>query len=354
MDLINAKSYIRKGDIRPDEKDSKKISIIIIFFIISLLLGICIAFFSNNAINNSEWLLFSIIATVSIAILMLNILLNPSGKWRVISMFIFLIPMTFFAFSYVNVMFVILAALIMSVSAENIHKSLKNMRIIHIGQAVNIGIGGILIALSIAISGQYFAIISQQKTEDLIPKVNEMSVVNNLVEKYILKNEHGGIMTVDNFIKKFLKTGSFGNLNKLEYFIPLNIKSNKDNNLESKIIESVNGALVSTENKMVESVRNNISEKINKKLTGNENIVDVFVEFIQMQLEKIILNNSVFVLIAPKVFTILLFLILISTSALLKFPIVWISTLLFKLLQLTNLFRIVNVNKKVECITFKK
>ncbi len=354
MDLINAKVYVKKGEFRPEERDNKKIIISIVFFVISLLLGVLIAFASDNAINNSKWTLFSIIATISVSILMINILLNPSGKGRILSIFIFFVPISFFGFSYISAMFSILAALIMSISVENIHKYIMNMRKIHIGQAMNMGVGGVLIALSIAVSGQYFATMVKQETKEFIPKINEMRVVNNLLERYILKNEHGGVMTVDNFIKKFLKTESFESLNKLESFIPFDKELPKNNNLETNILESVNSTLVSTENKMVKSLRNDMSKKINKNLTGNENIIDVLTELMQIQLEKIMLGNSVFISFIPKVFSLLLFLILVSASTILKFPIIWISTLLFRFLQFTNLFKIVSVNKKVECIVFKK
>ncbi len=354
MDLINAKTFVKKGEIMPVEKDTKKMIVGVSFFVISVLLGILFAFISNNAINNSQWLLFSVTGTVILAIIMLNALVNPNGKWRVLSIFGFLAPMCFFAFSFLSVILILLSALIMSVFSEKINKSLFNMRKINVGQALNMGVGGVLIAVSIAISSQYFVIISKQETKEFIPKINKNVVVNNLLEKYIFKNDNGGVMTIDNFIKKFLKTGSLGNLDKFGLFTPSSTNADKKDDIKNKILSSVNSTISLAQNNMVKSVRTNISKKIDKNLTGDENVINVFTELMQAQLENTILNNALLVAIAPKFFALMLLLILLSTSAILKFPVVWIATGLFKILQFTKLFKIIKIDRKVETIIFVK
>ena len=354
MDLINAKTHLKKEDIKPiNNNDNNKTKISIIFCALSLLLGILFSFSLDNAINNSEWTLFFLLGTIVISIITLNALVNPIGKWRVLSVFIFFVPNLLFAFSIIGIVLLTIASLIIAIYTEKIYNSVGNMRKINVGQALSMGVSGILFAVAIAVASQYFVVISKKDTKDLIPKINNSIIINNLVEKYFIKNKNGGVLTVDNFIKKFLKTGSVNNLTKLESLIPINSDLTKNDDVKNKVLGAVNKTIRSTENKMVVSVRNDISKKINKNLTGNENVVDVFMELIQAQLEKTILNNAIMIKFAPNLFALLLFFALVSTTAIIKFPVIWISSILFRFLEFTQLFRITKSYKEVEVITFK-
>ncbi len=353
MDLINAKAHLKKEDVEPEGENNNEMKIGIVFFIMSLAFGTLFAFSLDNAISNSQWVLFFVLGTIVISVITLNALVNSIGKWRVLTVLVFFAPNLFFSFSLIGVVLLGIASLIMAIYAEKIYNSMGNMRKINIGQALSVGVSGILFATSIAVASQYFVVISKKDTKDLIPKISNSMVVNNILEKYFVNSENGGVLTIDNFIKKILKTGSVDHFTKLESLIPVNSDLTKNDDVKHKVLNTVNKTISSTENKMVISLRKEISEKINKNLKGDENVIEVFALFLQKQLENTVLSNSTLTRFAPNLFALLLFFALVSTTAIIKFPVVWISSILFRFLEFTQLFRIMKAHKEVEVITFK-
>ncbi len=183
-----------------------------------------------------------------------------------------------------------------------------------------------------------------------IYKIKRYKGMAEIIDFEIAKK--GKYKDVDNFIKRILKTNSADHLIKLESLIPISSNLEKNNDTKSRILNTVNKTISSTENRMVVSVRNAISERINKKLTGNENVADVFAIFFQKELENLVMSNTIFTKFAPDLFALMLFFALVSTTGVIKFPVIWISSLLFRFLEYLGLFKVVSIKQEVENISF--
>ena len=366
MDLKNAATHIEAHDVQDDTKHTqhKKQVLGAVFVLMFFFDGIGMSGAMHYALAHGMWSIVIVSGIFTLTLFLLLAVLSPITPWRIGAVVAFLLPLMLWPPSIVTLLCGVIAFALLVYYTTQIRFVLDNMREIRIRDAFRSGVGGILIAVAILLSGQYYALIVSRNVDDLLPRVDHLTAVHSLVERFIVKNNSGGVLTVDHFLEQFVQR-QFGTIAPTtEHLVGLTRINDTRILGQASIGEMITritkknsthmtGALTeSLKKSIVERTRKDLSQAIGTSLHGSEDIVDVVILFMRAQIKKAIVSNPAIMTALPKVLAIFFFLTILSFSIIFRGIAVIVARGVFALLAQTSLFSLVKKPRNVERISF--
>ncbi|PID51984.1 MAG: hypothetical protein CR972_04275 [Candidatus Moraniibacteriota bacterium] len=230
-------------------------------------------------------------------------------------------------------------------------RTLFNTLRIDVGTIVRSGSAYVSIALVVIVSSQYYFSLKEGEV-DIIFDATEHVEMSNMFANLILtqsniNNVSMDTMTVDDFLM-FLAKNAYTEEQKGNV-IPVES--------EGMIVRWANNAGMDLEKiednaqeMVVEQMRTNLSEVLGYELTGKEEMIEVFSEIIENQVNTIMTQNEILRTYKAEIFSALFFLILFSFASVIRVLSNFLARFIFMILRETKIIKIANVQRDVEVI----
>jgi len=300
-----------------------------------------------NIPNSSHWVLPTICFTVFFITIALSVILIKKRYIILLILATSFFASLFFSFSLWHVLLLLLSFILAEVAAERIAADLRLNIKFNISRSVRTGRTLMILALSIAISSQYYAEIRNNNQIEIIPEFQMGGTINQILPMMFpdLKNNLEDDLTVDEFILEITEQ-NIGNFtgDSLGIVLPDGNMALSDNQMD-RIVQN-------SQDRIIEEERKNLSQMAGMTLTGDEKISDVFSEMVNQKI------NTFFAPslqpgsqpILPWLASIILFLTVASLGSLLSSLVGYLIAFIFWLMRKTSLVNISKVQVEMEVI----
>ena len=223
-----------------------------------------------NVPNSSHWLIPSIFFSILFIAITLSAILIKNRYILTSMLAVIFLASLYFSFSAWHVLMLLLCFFLIWAGLERIASDSRLNIKFNISRSIRTGKTLIILALSIAITSQYYTEIKNNNQIRIIPELEMGGAVNEILPMMFpgLKDIPENDATVDQFImeisKQSLDTFSETNLNNSPTGSSL-----LNNDQMAQIIQS-------SQEKIFEEERKNLSKMAGVPLSGNEKISDVF------------------------------------------------------------------------------
>ena len=301
-----------------------------------------------NVENSSTWLvpaiwfsLFYIVLALGAIVVKDKVILIP---FLAVGFFSSLI----FTFSFWHIALLVFSFLFVFLAVERIAKDTKLNIKLDITKSVHTGKTMLILALSIAITSQYYFELKNTNKINIIPKFETSDAVSQILPMMYpdLKEDEKSDLTVDEFILEMSKKGADGMLGNILESQGLNEKNiGVSEDQMKKIIES-DQDMILTEG------RENFSQIAGIHLTGQEKIADVFSQMINNKINEFFSRNfkEDNLPFLPFIASVILFLTVASIGSFLGSIAGYLTAFIFWLLRKIKLIQISKVMVEVEIV----
>ncbi|HRY82927.1 MAG TPA: hypothetical protein P5232_04505 [Candidatus Moranbacteria bacterium] len=308
-------------------------------------------FYVDEAINvpaSSTWLIPAIWFSLFFIAIALGAILIKQKYLIFSALAIGLFSSLIFTFSFWHILALAFSFLLIFLGAERIAKDLKLNIKFDIAKSVRTGKTMLILALSIAITSQYYSEIKNNNNINIIPKFETGDAVSKILPMIYpdMKDNQKTELTVDEFISEISKQNAEGFLGNILESQGLNEK----NTGVSK--EQMKKMLEADQGKIIEQERESLSQITGMKLTGQEKISDVFSEMINGKINEFFstsfkADNLPFL---PFIASFILFLTVASLGSFLGSIVGYFVAFIFWILRKAELVKVSKVMTEVEVV----
>jgi len=249
-------------------------------------------------------------------------------------------------------MLVVVIAIVLAVQGlYTMRQTLFNTLKIDIATIVRSGIVYVSFALVIVITSQYYFFIKNNTVVAF--DVGNYVKASNFVVDYILKtsnvdNVSINVMTVDDFLH-FMMERVYAQDQKQGPQI-----SSEDEGLMVRFADQVGANVMeleqAAENQVLEQMRTNVSDMINRDVAGDELIADVFSEIISTQIDNAMTHNAFLRQNKAIIFAVMFFLIIFSLASIVRILVGLVTRFVFMLLREFKIVRVTKTKRDAEVI----
>ena len=341
---------------------------------------VILSFFSwkavNDAINTpgaSDWIIPIIWASAFFLIWYLCIIIVEE-KYLLISatLFCFLLSL-FFVFSFWHAIAILLGFLVSFVGIWETKKDLKLNIKVNVGKSITAGKRFLILAIAIAISSHYYFSVYEREVQEIIPFSKNSQIMGKITSQVLgyvypeFKSISNEDISVDQFLLQIQKEQmkNFGGNLENDILIEEAINSQLGDSatLEQKEaikketlekLRSTNSEIIrANEDMMLGESRKQLSQMVEKDLSGDERMGDIFSEMLNRRLTAFFQKDNVSsgnISFLPLFLALILFLTLIPLGSLLNMFWILALRLIFFIFVKSGLVTISKVPAEVEVI----
>lgn len=274
-----------------------------------------------------------------------------------------------------------LSSVFIFAAQKSIEEDIESSVRIHLAKSLHRGIFLIVIAFAMMISSQYFFSIRTLDSEKLTPNVSKGGLVGNVINLVLprispefrqVKSEE---ITVDQFLGKIYESSVKRRSEKIDEEMKASGDRGLESDMKSTLESELGRRLTADESKQLESFENKtslelsalapelkkdfleewkkgLSEAANFRISGDEKIEDVFVTIINSKLDELAqpVQGRRGSGMLPVIFTLILFLTLVSLGSFAARVWVMLTAGVFWILKKTGIVKIETVTREAEVI----
>ena len=250
---------------------------------------------------------------------------------------------------------IILAVFFLVVGRQVVREELNSRIKISIWNSLRLERRFFVLAVALMLTGQYFFGVNQLNANKELPEFkisnNQAKLITKIFAKFdpTFKTNNIGTMTVDEFILQKMSDGEDG-------MVGANIENYKNIIPKNYNLADVNNSTFAKSQKelLLQKGRESFSKMVERKVNGDEKILDIFSEIINNKIGKFANNNIGYVdqniPIMHWVFTLLLFLTIFSLGMFLSPFLIMLTWLLFKFMVAVGFISIKRKVAEVEIV----
>lgn len=301
-----------------------------------------------NIPTSSTWLIPMVYCLLFFIALALGAILIKNKTILFLALAVSFLGSLYFAFSFWHALILIFCFFLALAGIERISSDFNHNIKFSITKSVRTGKTLIILALSIAITSQYYAEVRNTDKVNIIPKFEMGEVVNQILPMIYpdLKNNIEDDLTVDEFILEMSKQNA-------DSFLQDTLENSGASSKNLGINETQMAQIIeSNQDKIIDQQRKSFAKIAGIPLSGEEKISDVFSEMINNRISEFfspsLQKNSLPIL--PWIASLILFLTVVSLGSLFGSLAGYLVAFIFWLMRKANLVKVSKVMVEMEVI----
>jgi hypothetical protein len=302
----------------------------------------------------STWIIPSVLAIIFCAFLFVFAVTSSVKRLSMPITIIAFLPSIIFIPVITHISVTVIAMIITIYGLYEMRHALFNMLRIDMSAVIRSGISYVSIALIIVVTSQYYFSIRDNSTNVIFDATEHVQASNMIADLLLsqsgIENVSIETMTVNDFLG-FLADNAY------EKKTQGPIVAQEDTGL---IIRWANNAGIDLEKieddaqgVAIAQMRDNLGSILDRDLTGEEQMVDIFAAIIERQINTIMEQNELLRNYNAEIFSVMLFLILFSLASILRILASWLARFMFFLLRELKIVHVVRIQRDAEVIEMR-